>query len=86
MNKFHEVTAQLEQALNGISYENLDISDEVKEQVGARIEIVILLECNYLGPPHDSSLSFFIFHISLLVVSTFSYMPDTDCSSLDLKI
>ncbi|XP_030966484.1 U-box domain-containing protein 13 isoform X1 [Quercus lobata] len=33
MNKFHEVTAQLEQALNGISYENLDISDEVKEQV-----------------------------------------------------
>lgn len=37
MNKFHEVTAQLEQALNGISYENLDISDEVKEQVEARI-------------------------------------------------
>ena len=37
MNKFHEVTAQLEQALNGISYENLDISDEVKEQVEACI-------------------------------------------------
>ncbi|XP_062171512.1 U-box domain-containing protein 13-like isoform X2 [Alnus glutinosa] len=33
MNRFHEVTAQLEQALSGISYENLDISDEVKEQV-----------------------------------------------------
>ncbi|KDP44223.1 hypothetical protein JCGZ_05690 [Jatropha curcas] len=33
MNKYHQVTAQLEQALSGISYENLDISDEVKEQV-----------------------------------------------------
>ncbi|KAM1115637.1 hypothetical protein TB2_006158 [Malus domestica] len=33
MMKFHEVTARLEQALSGISYENLDISDEVKEQV-----------------------------------------------------
>ncbi|GLU02376.1 hypothetical protein SLE2022_196280 [Rubroshorea leprosula] len=33
MHKFHEVTAQLEQALSGISYQNLDISDEVKEQV-----------------------------------------------------
>ncbi|XWS71700.1 hypothetical protein CRYUN_Cryun03dG0161200 [Craigia yunnanensis] len=33
MHKFHEVTARLEQALSGISYENLDISDEVKEQV-----------------------------------------------------
>ncbi|XP_015583828.1 U-box domain-containing protein 13 isoform X2 [Ricinus communis] len=33
MDKYHEVTAQLEQALSGISYENLDISDEVKEQV-----------------------------------------------------
>lgn len=33
MNKYHEVTSQLEQALSGISYENLDISDEVKEQV-----------------------------------------------------
>lgn len=33
MKKFHEVTSQLEQALSGISYENLDISDEVKEQV-----------------------------------------------------
>ncbi|PPR84579.1 hypothetical protein GOBAR_AA36131 [Gossypium barbadense] len=33
MHKFLEVTAQLEQALRGISYENLDISDEVKEQV-----------------------------------------------------
>lgn len=33
MNKFQEVTVQLEQALSGISYEKLDISDEVKEQV-----------------------------------------------------
>ncbi|KAK4375133.1 hypothetical protein RND71_005810 [Anisodus tanguticus] len=33
MNKFHEVTAQLEQALGGVHYEELDISDEVKEQV-----------------------------------------------------
>ncbi|KAK9029150.1 hypothetical protein V6N11_026273 [Hibiscus sabdariffa] len=33
MHKFHEVTAQLEQALSRISYENLDILDEVKEQV-----------------------------------------------------
>ncbi|GMH12758.1 hypothetical protein Nepgr_014599 [Nepenthes gracilis] len=33
MKKFHEVTSDLEQALDGISYQNLDISDEVKEQV-----------------------------------------------------
>lgn len=33
MNRFQEVTAELEQALSGISFENLDISDEVKEQV-----------------------------------------------------
>ncbi|KAF5198975.1 U-box domain-containing protein [Thalictrum thalictroides] len=33
MNKCQEVTAQLEQALSEISYEKLDISDEVKEQV-----------------------------------------------------
>ncbi|KAF7805467.1 U-box domain-containing protein 13 [Senna tora] len=33
MNKYQEVTAQLEQALSGITYDNLDISDEVKEQV-----------------------------------------------------
>ncbi|KAJ6755390.1 RING-TYPE E3 UBIQUITIN TRANSFERASE [Salix purpurea] len=33
MNKYHEVTAKLEQALSGISCESLDISDEVKEQV-----------------------------------------------------
>ncbi|KAL3530738.1 hypothetical protein ACH5RR_010060 [Cinchona calisaya] len=31
--KFQEITAQLEQALSGISYDKLDISDEVKEQV-----------------------------------------------------
>ncbi|CAN4098849.1 unnamed protein product [Withania somnifera] len=33
MNKFHKVTTQLEQALGGVHYEELDISDEVKEQV-----------------------------------------------------
>ncbi|XP_056165665.1 U-box domain-containing protein 13-like [Syzygium oleosum] len=33
MNNYHEVTSQLEQALSRISYENLHISDEVKEQV-----------------------------------------------------
>ncbi|XP_022949488.1 LOW QUALITY PROTEIN: U-box domain-containing protein 13-like [Cucurbita moschata] len=33
MVKFHEVTAQLEQALEGIPYDKLDVSDEVKEQV-----------------------------------------------------
>ncbi|XP_027087127.2 U-box domain-containing protein 13-like [Coffea eugenioides] len=33
MKRFQEVTAQLEQALSGISFEILDISDEVKEQV-----------------------------------------------------
>ncbi|XP_060215991.1 U-box domain-containing protein 13-like [Lycium barbarum] len=33
MNKFQEVTSQLEQALSGISYEKLELSDEVKEQV-----------------------------------------------------
>lgn len=33
LNKFHEVTEKIEQALNGISFDDLDISDEVKEQV-----------------------------------------------------
>ncbi|XP_044482471.1 U-box domain-containing protein 13-like [Mangifera indica] len=33
MQKFFDVTAQLEQTLSAISYEKLDISDEVKEQV-----------------------------------------------------
>ncbi|KAG8371433.1 hypothetical protein BUALT_Bualt13G0087100 [Buddleja alternifolia] len=33
MIRFQEVTAALEQALSGISFEKLDISDEVKEQV-----------------------------------------------------
>ncbi|KAK9734833.1 hypothetical protein RND81_04G166100 [Saponaria officinalis] len=33
MTKFHEITSNLEHALDGMSYENLDISDEVKEQV-----------------------------------------------------
>ncbi|KAH9609768.1 hypothetical protein KSS87_012758 [Heliosperma pusillum] len=33
MAKFSEITSNLEQALDGISYQDLDISDEVKEQV-----------------------------------------------------
>ncbi|XP_011089810.1 U-box domain-containing protein 13 [Sesamum indicum] len=33
MSRFQEVTAELEQALSAISFEKLDISDEVKEQV-----------------------------------------------------
>ncbi|XAR59001.1 Ubiquitin--protein ligase [Bertholletia excelsa] len=33
MNRFQEVTARLEQALTGICFDRLDISDEVKEQV-----------------------------------------------------
>ncbi|XP_043700886.1 U-box domain-containing protein 13-like isoform X1 [Telopea speciosissima] len=33
MNQFQEVTAWLEQALSGISYDKLEISDEVREQV-----------------------------------------------------
>lgn len=33
MKRFQEVTAQLEQALGGISFDELDISDEVREQV-----------------------------------------------------
>ncbi|GFP99572.1 U-box domain-containing protein 13 [Phtheirospermum japonicum] len=33
MNRFQEVTSELEQALSAISFEKLDISDEVKEQV-----------------------------------------------------
>lgn len=38
MNRFQEVTTCLEQALCGIHYERLDISDEVKEQVGFFIQ------------------------------------------------
>ncbi|XP_041990935.1 U-box domain-containing protein 13-like [Salvia splendens] len=33
MSRFQELTDELEQALSGISFEKLDISDEVKEQV-----------------------------------------------------
>lgn len=41
MNRFQEVTAELEQALSGISFENLDISDEVKEQVDTVLQIIM---------------------------------------------
>ena len=40
MNRFQEVTAELEQALSGISFEKLDISDEVKEQVRYYLQII----------------------------------------------
>lgn len=33
LKKYQEVTTRLEQDLEGISFEKLDISDEVKEQV-----------------------------------------------------
>ncbi|KAL4571040.1 hypothetical protein LXL04_017790 [Taraxacum kok-saghyz] len=33
MTRYHEITAGLEQHITGISFNNLDISDEVKEQV-----------------------------------------------------
>lgn len=33
MSKLQEVTSQLEYALSGISFEKLDISDEIQEQV-----------------------------------------------------
>lgn len=44
MSKFHEVTAQLEQALEGIAYDKLDISDEVKEQVKKIISSTLNLQ------------------------------------------
>lgn len=43
MNKFHKVTSQLELVLSGISYEKLDISDEVKEQVQIHHSAFLLL-------------------------------------------
>lgn len=33
MKRFQEVTTMLEQALSEISFEKLDVSDEVREQV-----------------------------------------------------
>lgn len=50
MNRLQEVTDLLEQALSGISYEKLDISDEIQEQV-----TVIFLE--YRQFLLDTSLS-----------------------------
>lgn len=49
MNRFQEVTTCLEQALGGIQYERLDISDEVKEQVGFFIQ-------NFHFPSKETSL------------------------------
>lgn len=33
MSRLQEVTSQLEYALSGVSFEKLDISDEIQEQV-----------------------------------------------------
>lgn len=56
MNKLQEITTQFEQALSAISFENLDISDEVKEQV--KIHHLTFLLHDYRGHQQDSSLSF----------------------------
>lgn len=80
MNKFHEVTAQLEQALSGVTYENLDISDEVKEQVETHTFLVsffwVITEdlCMLV-----LFLYFFIFCNNLLLMH---YIPDNDLKSL----
>ncbi|KAG4954745.1 hypothetical protein JHK87_040339 [Glycine soja] len=73
MNKFYNVTAQLEQSLGGISYDKLDISDEVKKQVelvlaqfrranGRVDEPAVRLSCLYynsgsFNKPHVSDAS-----------------------------
>lgn len=42
------MTAQLEQALSGITFENLDISDEVKEQVETEdLHIMVIFSVLY---------------------------------------
>lgn len=80
MDKFHEVTIQLEQALHGITYENLDISDEVKEQVETRIFLVsffwVITEDLRIVVLF---LYFFIFPNNLLMVH---YIPVIDLKSL----
>lgn len=40
MKNLQEVTVQLEYALSGISFEQLDISDEIQEQV-----VTVCLNC-----------------------------------------
>lgn len=42
MNKYQELTARLEQDLNSISIDELDISDEVKEQ--ARFMLLTIIK------------------------------------------
>lgn len=88
MNKFHEVTARLEQALSRISYENLDISDEVKEQVCTNIFLVSFFWNVITEDLHNNSafpffISFLIFQISVFVVHYLEIRcPDTDLKSL----
>ena len=53
MVKFHEVTAQLEQALEGIAYDKLDISDEVKEQVNKLFHFTLNFVVSRHGYLHD---------------------------------
>ncbi|KAE8696690.1 U-box domain-containing protein 13 [Hibiscus syriacus] len=56
MHKFHEVTARVEQALSGIPYENLDISDGVKEQFRrARVDAADVELCEDLLSLHSRS-------------------------------
>lgn len=69
MNNFYEVTARLEQALSGISYENLDISDEVKEQVGTNI-FLVSFSWNVITEDlhNNSALPFFISFLYFILV------------------
>lgn len=50
MVKFQKVTALLEQALSGIPYENLEISDELKEQVSRfAVNAFVIYICLFLN-------------------------------------
>lgn len=61
-NQFQEVTNQLEQALGEISYENLDISDEVKEQVGisSRFGLFVFGDFYLFGNKHNELKSMLV--------------------------
>ncbi|KAL9371696.1 hypothetical protein Peur_036836 [Populus x canadensis] len=74
MNKYHEVTAKLEKALSGISYESLDISDEVKEQV----ELVLSQFRRAKGRVDDTDVE--------LYEDLFSLYNKTDDSAKDLAV
>lgn len=80
MNKFQEVTAQLEQALSGITYENLDISDEVKEQVETRTFLVSF----FWVITEDLHIVVLFLYFSIFLNNSLSmhYIPDIDLKSL----